>query len=130
MGLNITHTMNSFQFESRENLRKSAKNILNRQGATNSSMQNILQQTIFDEYRSPINSQLAVLKASSQISANTKLKETLKYLKNQAHKKTVKEPILGELWNLVNSGEEDQNYTGELSDFVIDASLENIFAAA
>ena len=33
MTLNITHTMNSFQFENRENLRNAARNILNKQVA-------------------------------------------------------------------------------------------------
>ena len=127
MGLNITHTMNSFQFENRENLRNAAKNILNKQGASSETMQKILEQSVFpaNSYKNP---QLEILSTSSQITLNNNLKETLKYLKSKANKKTTKEPVLGELWNIVNK--EDDNYDGELKDFVIDASIENIFAAA
>lgn len=129
MGLNITHTMNSFQFESRDDLRNAARNILNRQGASSESTQKVLEQTIFtqkDVYQNP---QLSIIKASSQITLNDSLKETLKYLKSHANKKTVKEPVLGELWNIINK-EDDVIYEGELKDFVIDSSVENIFAAA
>ena len=127
MGLNITHTMSSFQFENRENLRNAAKNILNRQGASTETVQKIVENTIFSNstYSNP---QLSIIKASSQISLNNNLKETLKYLKSQANKKVVKEPVLGELWNIVNN--EESSYEGELVDFIIDLSAENIFAAA
>ena len=83
MGMNITHTMNSFQFESRENLRNAAKNILNRQGASTESMQKIIDQTIFQN-NSYQNSQQLVLSTSAQITLNNSLKETLKYLKSQS----------------------------------------------
>lgn len=127
MGLNITHTMSSFQFENRENLRNAAKNILNRQGASTETVQKIVENTIFSNstYSNP---QLSIIKASSQISLNNNLKETLKYLKSQANKKVAKEPVLGELWNIVNN--EESSYEGELVDFIIDLSAENIFAAA
>ena len=76
MGLNITHTMSSFQFENRENLRNAAKNILNRQGASTETVQKIVENTIFSNstYSNP---QLSIIKASSQISLNNNLKETL-----------------------------------------------------
>ena len=127
MGLNITHTMSSFQFENRENLRNAAKNILNKQGASTETVQKIVEQTIFSNntYQNP---QLSIIKASSQISLNNNLKETLKYLKSQVNKKVVKEPVLGELWDIVNK--EEFSYDGELANFVIDSSVENIFAAA
>ena len=127
MGLNVTHTMNGFQFENRENLRNAAKNILNKQGASAESTQKVLEQTIFQKetFQSP---KLTVLKASTQITLNDSLKETLKYLKNQAHKKNSKQPILGELWNIVNGSE--NSYDGELIDFEIDSSVKNIFIAA
>ena len=57
------------------------------------------------------------------------MKETLKYLKEHATKKTVKEPIFGELWELLNSNEKVA-YEGELLDFEIDNSVKNIFIAA
>lgn len=127
MGLNITHTMNSFQFENRENLRNAAKNILNRQGASAETMQKIFEKTIFpaNNYQ---NSQQLILSTSAQITLNNSLKETLKYLKSQANKKVTKEPVLGELWNIMNK--EEVPYNGELADYVIDTSADNIFAAA
>ena len=128
MGLNITHTMNSFQFESRENLRNAAKNILNRQGASTESMQKIIDQTIFQN-NSYQNSQQLVLSTSAQITLNNSLKETLKYLKSQSNPKNTKKPVLGELWSIINK-EEIPNYDGELANFEIDPSLENFFAAA
>jgi len=132
MGLNITHTMNSFQFENKENLRNAARNILNRQGASKNSMQNIFNQTVFASERAVsdefVNPQLAILKASNQISANTTLKETLKYLKSQVNKKQQKEVVLGELWNSFNNSEIQSQV--ELIEFYIDESAQNIFAAA
>lgn len=125
MGLNITQTMNSFQFESRDNLRNAARNILNKQGANNESVQKLVEQTIFTN--ESYNPQLSIIKASSQITLNNSLKETLKYLKSHANKKINKEPVLGELWSIVNK--EELKYEGELANFVIDSSIENIFAA-
>ena len=126
MALNITQTMNSFQFESRDNLRNAARNILQRQGASPEATQKFVEQALFtnDSY----NSQLAILKASSQISLNNSMKETLKYLKSQANKKVNKKPVLGELWNLLELKDEE-GYAGELIDFEIDSSTQNIFAA-
>ena len=74
-------------------------------------------------YRNP---QLAIIKASSQISINDSLKETLKYLKSHANKRVAKTPVLGELWGRL---ENEQEYKGELIEFEIDSSIENIFAA-
>ena len=48
MGLNITHTMNTSQFESRENLRNTAKDILNRQNASQETVQKVMDKTIFN----------------------------------------------------------------------------------
>lgn len=126
MGINITHTMNSFQFENRENLRNATKNILNKQGASQETMQKIVEQTIFkSDFHNP---QLSVIKASTQITLNDSLKETLKYLKSHANKKVNKTPVLGELWSIIEK--ENNNYEGELADIVIDTSCKNIFAAA
>lgn len=127
MGLNITHTMNSFQFESREHLRNAAKNILNKQGASTETMQKILDKSVFHT-NSYENTQQTILSTSAQITLNNSLKETLKYLKSQSHNKSNKKPMLGELWNIVNK--EEITYNGELADYVIDSSIENIFAAA
>lgn len=133
MGMNITHTMNNFNFENKQNLRNTAKDILNRQGASNNSMQNILNQTIFGSENNSsdifVNPQLAILKASNQISANNSLKETLKYLKQQANKKNQKKAILGDIWNNFNENVKEP-YQGELLDFEIDNNAHNIFEAA
>lgn len=132
MGINITHTMDLLQFENKENLRNTAKNILNKNGVSEETAQKIVEKTIFDAdkqikelYSNP---QLAVIKASSQITMNNTLKETLKYLKSHANKKISKEPVLGELWEKLNSAKED-TYKGELLDFQIDDTAVNIFAA-
>ena len=131
MGLNVTHTLGSFQFENRENLRNTAKDILQKQGASNENMQRILDKTIFDsDGRLYSSSQLAVIKASTQMSLNNSLKETLKYLKNHASKKTRKEYAFGEIWNLINNEDITEEYKGELIDFEIDENITNIFAAA
>lgn len=130
MGLNITHTMNTSQFESRENLKNAARDILNRQNASQEAAQRVMDKTIFNNATQLSNvyaPQLAIIKASAQISANGTLKETLKYLKEKANHKTQKTPVLGELWNLVDNEEE---YKGELVDFVIDENIKNIFIAA
>ncbi len=131
MGINISHTMNLFQFETKENLRNTAKQILDKNGATKECAQKISEKIIFDTDRQIkevySNPQLAVIKASSQITMNNTLKETLKYLKNHANKKVVKEPVLGELWEKRNNLE--NNYRGELIDFQIDDTAVNIFAA-
>ena len=125
MTINIMHTMNSSHFENRNNLRNAAKDILNRQGATENGMKNILNETIFSN-RNP-NPQFSIIQASSQITLNNSLKETLKYLKSHTNNKPKKQPVLGELWEIVNK--EDLEYKGELIDFVVDSSLKNIFAA-
>ena len=84
MSINITHTMNSFNFENRDSLRNTAKDILSRQGASNESMQKIIDQTIFDAKQtnvmSSLNPQVAIIKASSQITLNSSMKETLRSL--------------------------------------------------
>lgn len=132
MSINITHTLNTFNFEGRDSLRNSARDILGRQGASNESMQKIIDETIFDAKQktvmSSLNPQLAIIKASSQITMNNSMKETLKYLRSQAIKKTKKTPVLGELWESIVTKED--SYTGELIDFEIDMEHKNIFAAA
>ncbi len=136
MGLNVSMDY-SYQLENREHLRNTAKNILNNSGASSEAAQKIIEKTIFDSDKQIkeiyTNSQLAVLKASTQISINGTLKETLKYLKSHAGKRQLKEPVLGELWNIFsanNQASEQNPYKGELCDFQIDKNAKNIFAAA
>ena len=127
MGINITET--SYSFENRESLRNTAREILSRQNSSNESNQNILNKTIFDADSSVYsNAQLAILKASSQISINGTLKETLRYLKNNPVKKVHKEAVLGELWNLFTNNTNTE--FSDITDWEIDYSAENIFAAA
>ncbi len=126
MGMNITHTMNSFQFENREHLRNTARDILNRK-ASEKVTENIAQKALNANsvYHNP---QLAIIKASSQISINNSLKETLKYLRSHANQKENKKHILGELWETIKS-ETELDYNGELLDFEINIFAKNIFAA-
>ena len=71
---------------------------------------------------------MSVLKASTQISINESLKETLKYLKSQGYKKVKTTPKFGEIYNIFS--EKEISYNGELADLKIDYSVKNIFTAA
>ena len=124
--MNITHTMNSFQFENREHLRNTARDILNRK-APEKVAENIAQKA-FNANSVYHNPQLAIIKASSQISMNNSLKETLKYLKSHANQKETRKHVLGELWNTIKT-ETEFEYNGELLDFEINIFAKNIFAA-
>lgn len=129
MGLNISHTMTNFQFENKEHLRQAARNILNKEGANTKVVEKIAEKAIIAN-NSYINPQLAIIKASSQISINNSLKETLKYLKSHANNKEIKKHILGELWDTINTNtEKETEYEGELIDFEINIFAKNIFAA-
>ena len=131
MGINITQTLNHFEFENRENLQNSARNLLQKQNASEKSIQNIMDKTIFNSSESRVysSSQLSILRASSQISMSGKLKETLKYLKDHSvSSKKEKKPVLGELWN--SFFEEEQDYSELDTSIVVDYSLKNIFEAA
>jgi len=127
MGINIPET--SYSFENRENLRNTARDILNKQNGSIDVIQNIANKTIFGADSTVYsNAQLAILKASSQITLKGTLKETLKYLKNNPVKKANKEVVLGELWRIFT--ENANNEYNEFVDLEIDYSAENIFAAA
>lgn len=131
MTLSIAHTMNNSQFENKENLRNAARNILNRQGASQEATEKLLQ-NVFGSNSDVIskNVGLAILSASNQVTVSNSLKETLKYLKAQSSNKEHKKPVLGELWNSFNEEYSNEDYTGELYDFEIDKSIKNIFIAA
>ena len=134
MGFNVSID-SSYQYENKESLRNIAKNILSNTGATSESTQKIIEKSVFladkqmkDLYTNP---QLSVLKASTQITLNNSLKETLKYLKTHAKtKENVKTPKLGDLWKIVEiSNESSNDKNNELYDFEIDRNAKNIFAA-
>lgn len=124
MSINVTHTMNSSHFENQENLRNTAKNLLNRQGASAETTHKILEQAIFpnSSYYSP---QLNILSTSAQITLNNSLKETLKYLNQKNNKKEIKKYVFGELWEQV----EKEDFQGEIFNFEINIFANNIFAA-
>lgn len=133
MGLNVSTTMG---FENQEQLRNAAKNILSGNGASEEKASKIVEETIFESnrkfYELYPNSQLAIIKASSQISMNGTLKETLKYLREHAYSKYSKKHILGEIWenfSTITQESDIDSYNGELVDFQIDKNVKNIFAA-
>ena len=128
MGLNVSTTV----LENREYLKNAAKNILSQNNASQDSVSKIVDRTVFDIKESYVNPQLSVIKAATQISVNSTLNETLKYLKSHANNKSIKKPVLGELWNILsanNESSEENPYKGELYDFKIDDNVKNIFAA-
>ncbi len=132
MGLNVSVNYSN-QYENKEQLREIAKNILNNSGANSESTKQIIEKSVFlanktmkDLYTTP---QLDVLKASTQITLNNSLKETLKYLKSHSKQSLkTKTPILGELWKVieVNKSSSENN---ELYNFELDKNAKNIFAA-
>ena len=135
MGLNVSASL-AYNLDNGEILRNTARNILNKSGASAETTQQIIEKTLFNNdavlREAYTNPQMSVLKASTQITLNESLKETLKYLKEHANKKVVKEPVLGELWNIFtanNEASEKNPYKGELYDFEIDKNAKNIFAA-
>ena len=76
-------------------------------------------------------SQQYVLMASTQITVNNNLRETLKYLRTRG-RKIKKEHVFGELWQILNTENEQSEkipYQGDLIDFEIDSNKKNIFAA-
>ena len=122
----------SYNQENSEILRQTAKNILNNNGASAETTQRIIEKVIFDNDKQCINPELSVLKASTQITLNNSLKETLKYLRAHAYKKVQKQYVLGTLWEIFsanNEASEKNPYKGELVDFEIDKNAKNIFAA-
>lgn len=128
----IVSASTSYQLDNAEILRNTAKNILNNGGASAESAQKIIEKTIFDNDKQYTNPQLSVIKASTQITINNSLKETLKYLKAHAKRRVKKEYVLGDLWNIFsanNDASEKNPYKGELYDFEIDKNAKNIFVA-
>ena len=129
MGINVSTSMG---FENREFLKSAAKNILQKGGAESEKASQIAQRAIFGERSYSQNSQYSILSASTQITLNNSLKETLKYLNSHANKKVAKKPVLGELWEIfsaTNESSEQNPYKGELIDFEINLNQKNIFAA-
>ena len=83
MGISIANSKNN-NFENKENLRRTAQMILNKQGASEKTTKEILDKTIFSTGNLN-NSNIDILKASYYVSQNTSLKETLKYLNTKSN---------------------------------------------
>ena len=131
MGLSIATSTN---FENKDILKNAAKNILLKSGLQEGQTSQILEKNIFssEEYNSYVNPQLSIIKASTQISVNNTLNETLKYLKSHPNNLNRKKHVFGELWNIAsihNNESEENPYRDELIDFKIDTNNKNIFAA-
>ena len=123
MGINVSTSMG---FENKNLLKNTAKNILQNKGMDSAKAENAAQKVIYDFFEEP-STGLTVLKASTQISVNNSLQETLNYLKAHANEKRKKEYVFGELWNTLSTGKD--NDIGDIVDFDIDYSDKNIFAA-
>lgn len=127
MSIGISNANNFHQYENREYIKDVAGKILNTNGY-NSNLNSIIDKTYTNtDFSNYTNAQLAIIKASTQISLNNPLKETLKYL-NTKSKKNNKQPILGELWNILSlSNEDDSDFINQIE---IDFTRNNIFTAA
>lgn len=123
MGINVSTSMG---FENRDFIREKAKQILQKNGTEEKIADGIAKKMAY--YTSANrDAGLSILAASSQITLNSSLKETLRYLNAHANDKR-KQYVLGELWDKLGKYQ-DENTNGELIDFEIDYNSENIFAA-
>ena len=128
MGLNVATTM-TFE-NNREFLRSTAKNILQKKGASQESSSKIVNSILLENSEIFSKAQLNALKASYQIALNGGLKETAKYLNATKKRKDEKKYILGELWESLNQSEEgDYDSIKDLMEMQIDFES-NIFKAA
>ena len=71
----------------------------------------------------------AIYKMEYPLSENN-VKKSLNNIKKPILEKTKKSHVLGEIWGLFNEEYSQHEYNGELKDFEIDNSVENIFIAA
>lgn len=125
MGMSVSTTMG---FENREFLMNSAKNMQNNTPAAEKSV-NTANGTIMLTEGKALTTEQYIMLASTQITVNNSLKETLKYLQKHANNK--KEYKFGDIWKILSSENEDSDnnpYQGELVDIIID-NTKNIFAA-
>ena len=127
MGIIIASFKNNSSFENKENLKRTAKMILTKQGASAEATEKILEKTIFSNNVTLNNYNADILRASYQISQNLYLKETLKQIKNTNNKN--KKHTLGEIWELKKENNSTE-YDGELKDFEVDLTSNNFFIAA
>ena len=134
MAMNVSLNY-SYSLENRDALLSNAKHILTSNGANGDNVQKIIDNAFLKTANTETlynNAQLSVLKASTQITLNDSLKETLKYLKSHAKNTPKKQSVFGEIWKVFsvnNDASEENPYNGELYNFQIDKSAKNIFAA-
>ena len=125
MGMSVSTSMG---FENRELIKNSAKNLpQGNEAAQQKASESIIQNSISNARN--LTSQEYILLASTQITLNQSLKETLKYLQKHANDRK-KEYVFGDLWKVLNTDNEDSEknpYQGEV--FEIDQNKKNIFAA-
>lgn len=122
MSINVSTSMG---FEKRRNLKRTAKNILQKNGSGSCDAEKIAENIVYD-FVEDSTSGLTILKAT-QISFDNNLKDTLNYLRVHANDRRKKEYILGELWQSLSDKKE--SYKNELPDFIVDFNSKNIFAA-
>ena len=123
MSINVSTSMG---FEKRENLKNTAKNILQKKGSNSSDAEKIAQTVVYDFVEDNLTGQ-TILKATTQVSFDKNLKDTLNYLRAHANDRRKKEYVLGELWHTFS--DKKDSYNNELIDFVVDFNTKNIFAA-
>ena len=122
MGINVSTSMN---FENRDFLRSTAKQVLQHSGANEEQAEPVVvKNQISSAYEK--SAEMNIYGMSAQITLNNSLKETLRYLKVHAKDKR-KNYILGDLWDKFS--EQDETDANELVDFEVDYNLKNIFAA-
>ena len=128
MSINVSTSMG---FGNQDILRNTAKEILQSNGVETAKQAEAAQKSVIFTNGMGLPSHQYVLMASTQITVNNTLRETLKYLKNR-ERRVKKEPVLGELWQIMSADNEESEknpYHGDLIDFEIDAKAKNIFAA-
>ena len=126
MALTILHTMSNSQFENKESLRNTSKQILERQGASKETIDKIINQPIFNNKINQ-NNQLMHMNTVSYLIMQESIKETAKYLKGSKPNK--KSYVFGELRQLFELNSEKDLQIENL-DIEIDLSAKNIFIAA
>ena len=126
MSINIYAPMG---FENRNFIQNTANSALSQNDTA--AQNNTAEQNSYFYTENGLPSHQYVLMASTQITLNKTLKETLKYLKTHENK-TKKKPVFGELWQIANTKNEEAEknpYHGDLIDMEIDLKSKNIFAA-
>ena len=124
MNINVSTNMG---FQNQDFFKNAAKEILQKKNADSEASNEFSQKTILGSVLNN-SSKLSILEASTQITLNNSLKETLRYLQAHANDKR-KKYVLGELWDRFENIDNYDEKAAELLDFEIDDNAKNIFAA-